>query len=116
MRRILAIRFKSICGMDSNERVHNERIVHGTTAVDQDLNSLFVRKLRSVGPIGRQGVEAVDYGEDSCADRNVSSSKPLWISRAVPVLVVVPNNWHDGIRKINCGKNIRSDTRVQLHF
>ena len=48
-----------------------------------------------------QRVKAVDDGQYSCADRNVSSSDAVWIACAVPVLVMVANDRHDGIRKID---------------
>ena len=103
-------------GMNPQERVDDQRIVHRSTPLNQNGNRLFVRQLLAIWSVRRERVETVDNGEDPCADRNVGSLDAGRVAGAIPVFVMMTNDRHDWIREVDCREDVRADAGVQLHL
>ena len=99
-----------------HERVDDQRVVHRATAFEQNRDSFFICEPGSIGAIRRQRIEAVNDRQDSRAYRNISARQPRRIARSIPALVVVSDDRYDRIRKGDCGQDVRSDARMQLHL
>src|SRR5256885_16971479 len=99
------------------DEVRDDRgVVHLAAALTQNPQSVGVRQLRTVRPIRRERVEAIDDREDPGADRNRLALQSRWISSPVPVLVVMPHDRYYGVREIDRCQNVSADGRVALTF
>ena len=99
-----------------DEHVDDRRVVHGAAAFEEDRDRGLVRHARSIRAVRGQRIEAVHDRQDACADGYVRSPEPVGISRAVPVLVVVPHDRDDRIREVDRREDLGADRRVQLHL
>src|SRR5689334_23200030 len=99
--------------VESDKRVDDERVVHRASAINQDLHGFFIGHPRSIRPVRRECVETVDHRENPRSYWNVSSTQTSWIAAAIPVLVVMTNDRHYGIREVNRRQNVRADARVE---
>jgi hypothetical protein len=72
--------------------------------------------MRPVRSIRGQRVEAVHDREDARTDGDVGAADPIRVAGSVPVLVVVPDDRHDRIRKVDRREDLRADRRVQFHL
>src|SRR5207244_13563104 len=76
------------------------------------------RSIAQSGPIGTirgERVEAIDDGQDACADRNFRADEAVGISAAVPLLVVMPHDGHDRVREIDRGQDPRDRKSTRLN-
>ena len=98
------------------EHVDDQRVVHRAAPLVKDRERVLVGHAPAVRAIRGQRVEAVDDREDARADGDVGAADAIGIARAVPVLVVMPDDRHDGIRKIDRREDLRANRRVELHL
>src|SRR5438552_11804390 len=103
-----ATAFAANRGVNLDERIHYERIVHRPSTLDQNLNRLVVWQFRTVGPVRCKSIETVDHGKNSGSDRNVGSSKSFWVAGAIPVFMVISNDGDDRIWKVDRGEDVCS--------
>ena len=85
-------------------------------ALDQDLDGGGIGHPQTIGPVGRQGVEAIDDREDPRADRNRRADQAARIAAPVPALVVGAHDRHDRIRELDEREDVGADVDVQLHL
>ena len=94
-------------GNQLDELLHDRGIVKGALPRSQDLHRALIAQPGPIGTIRRQRVEAIDDGQDACADRNFRADEAVGISAAVPLLVVMPHDGHDRVREIDRGQDPR---------
>src|SRR5207244_9365686 len=75
-----------------------------------------VRQFWPIRPVRCERVETVDDREDSGSNWNLSALDARRITRAIPVLVVMPHDRDDRIWKVNRRKNVGSHAGMKLHF
>src|SRR5688500_14268900 len=90
----------------THECVDDYRVMHRSTSVEQDRESIAVRHLRAIGAIGREGIKTVHHSEDSGTNRYIGSFQSRRVSSAIPALVMMSDNWHDWVWKLNRGQNV----------
>ena len=100
----------------ANEGIDNERIVHGAAALDENRDCVFVAQPWSIRSVRCESVEAVDDREDARSDGDVRPLDPVRIPPAVPVLMMVPDDRDDGVRKIDRREYVGTHARVELHL
>ena len=69
-----------------------------------------------VGPLGSEGIEAIDGRKDSRPDWDGFAFQAVRITRAVPFFVVGADNGHHGIRELDAIQYLRAHDRVNFHF
>src|SRR5208282_1014348 len=79
------------------------------------LHGLIYRYRAAIRPFRCECVKTVDDRKDACSDRNHFSSQAVWISAAIPLFVVGPNNGNNWVRKLDAVENFRADDRMDLH-
>src|SRR5262245_39672455 len=98
--------------MNSDEGVDYQRVVHRAAPIDQNLDCVLTCEPRTVRAIGRQRIIAINDGENTGSDRNVGSFKTCWVASAIPIFVMMPDDWNDWVRKVDGRENISSDACV----
>ena len=101
--------------LDLDEGVDDAPVVHDVAPVLQNLQRVGCLHTRTVRPIGRQRVEAVHHLQNPGANRNLLAGKAVRITCAVPVLMVMPDDRHDGIREFDHRQDVGADRRMTLH-
>ena len=96
--------------------LHDRRIERFAGVLLEHPDRRLRRDRASVRPFGRDGVEAVDDGQDSRANRNVGPAEAHRISRPIPALVMTSDDGSHGARKRDGLDDLGADLRVNLHL
>ena len=67
-------------------------------------------------PVGSQGVQKIDRGENACANRNLFALQAVGIAGAIPLFVVGPHDRHHRIREAHALQNLRPHHGVDFHL
>src|SRR5512132_487193 len=73
------------------------------------------RQRGAVGTVAREGVEGVGDEDDTSRQRNLVTTKAVWISVAVDALVARARALADDRVQLELGKNVVGDERVRAH-
>src|SRR5258705_6373630 len=102
--------------MNLKKCIDDHWVVHRAPALSQDREGILIGHFRTVRSVRGQGVEAVNNGQNPCANWNLCSFDPTGVSGPIPIFVMVAHDWYDRIGKIDRGKDVCSYARVKLHF
>jgi len=98
------------------QHVHHAGVERLPGLVGKLLHHFIERHGAAVLPVGSQGVEKIDGGENARSHRNLGSAQPEGIAGSVPLFVVGAHDRNHGIREANSFENFRSHHRVNLHL
>ena len=108
-----------LLSVDARERIHDQRVIHGTAPLYKNPQG-FLSPVEVDTACRTSRRQSNSLPTDSRADRNVGANKTSRISAAIPVLVMVPNNWNDGVREVDRQKEYQprhlrvvSSSRIQ---
>ena len=100
----------------SEERIDDHRVVHWSRGGPFESRVPPRRKFLAIGSIRGECIEAVHNRENSCADRDFRTFNTRRVAGSIPVFVMVPDDGHNRVWKIDRGEDIRADARMQLHL
>ena len=86
-----------------------------SSALSENLFRVLARVARSIGPVGSQSVVAIDDRQNPGPKRNTVAFEAVGVSGAVPVLMVMSNDWLHRVRKVDRLQNVGADCSVDLH-
>src|SRR5262245_63378789 len=99
--------------MRADKGINNQRIVKCPSAFENRRERFLIRESRSVRPIRGERIEAIDYGQNSGAERDVGARYFRRIPFSIPVLMMLTHDWHDGVREFEGGEEGRAEVVMQ---
>src|SRR5262245_32326733 len=100
----------------SLKHLNDPRIKRVPAHACQQGKRLLTRHALAIRPVAARGVIEVDDRDDSSNERYPFSFQTLWVTTAVPFLMVIANNVFDWVREVDAFEDIATDSRVNLHF
>src|SRR5262249_6776668 len=82
-----------------DEGINDQWVVHPSTPFTQNLERLLIRQAWTIRAIRGQRIEAINHRQDARAERDIVAAEFRRVASAIPIFVMVPNDWNNRVGK-----------------
>ena len=98
------------------EQLDKTRVETLIGLLNYDFQRFVDRKSAAVLAVAGECIKAIDYRQDSCADRYFGLAYSVRIAGTIPLLMMAPDDGNNGVRKLGLLENVCSHHRMDFYL